>query len=68
MNPYAAHLGDDDPLAVIAATPKQLSSLVDAAGPEGIERPSAPGKWSIRQILCHLADCELVFAVRLRHT
>lgn len=68
MNPYAAYLGDLDPLAVIAATPTQLSSLVNAAGPGGVERPRAPGKWSIRQILCHLADCESVFAVRLRQT
>ena len=28
----------------------------------------APGKWSVREILCHLADCELVFAYRLRQT
>jgi hypothetical protein len=68
MNPYAVHLGGRDPLAVIAATSKQLSSLVDAAGTEGVESAPAPGKWSIRQILCHLADCELVFAVRLRQT
>jgi len=26
----------------------------------------APGKWSIRQIVCHLADAELVTGVRLR--
>jgi hypothetical protein len=26
----------------------------------------APGKWSIRQITAHLADCELVFAHRFR--
>ncbi len=26
----------------------------------------APGKWSAREILCHLADNELVFAFRLR--
>jgi hypothetical protein len=27
---------------------------------------TAPGKWSIRQIAAHLADCELVFAHRFR--
>ncbi len=27
---------------------------------------TAPGKWSIRQIIAHLADTELVFAHRLR--
>jgi len=26
----------------------------------------APGKWSARDILAHLADCEIVFAFRLR--
>jgi hypothetical protein len=30
------------------------------------EQPAAPGKWSAREILCHLADCETVFAFRLR--
>ena len=29
------------------------------------ERPRAPGKWNARQILCHLADVELVFAFRV---
>ncbi|MGA2724326.1 MAG: DinB family protein [Bryobacteraceae bacterium] len=33
---------------------------------DGVERPRAPGKWNARQILCHLADVEIVFAFRLR--
>jgi len=28
----------------------------------------APGKWSAAEIIAHLADCELVFAFRLRQT
>ena len=28
----------------------------------------APGKWSVRDIIAHLADCEIVFAFRLRQT
>ena len=28
----------------------------------------APGKWSIREIVAHLADCEMVFGFRLRQT
>lgn len=59
-NPYASQLGDRDPRAVIAATPGKLTRFVDTAG------SLAPGKWSAREILCHLADCELVFAFRLR--
>ena len=66
MNPYASHLGDRDPLPVIAATPQRLAAQLDRLGPEGMERPYAPGKWNARQVLCHLADTEIVFAFRLR--
>jgi hypothetical protein len=51
---------------VIAATPSRLSALLDTLGRDGAERALAPGKWSARQILCHLADTELAFAFRLR--
>jgi len=68
MNPYASFLGDRDPIQVIAATAKQLSSLMETIGPERAEQAPAPGKWSAREILCHLADCESVFAFRLRQT
>src|SRR5262249_7420637 len=66
MNPYASFLGGSDPLEVMAATPKQLQSLLDAIGPRRIDQAPDTGKWSARDIVCHLADCELVFAFRLR--
>jgi hypothetical protein len=65
-NPYAPNLGGRDPRQVIAQTPTRLELLVDKLGPDGLERSLAPGKWKAREILCHLADCELVFAFRLR--
>ena len=68
VNPYASHLGALDPLEVIAASPAKLRALIDAIGPERVEQPRAPGKWSAREIVCHLADCEVVFAFRLRQT
>ncbi len=66
MNPYASHLGERNPVEVIAATTKQLNDFATALGPAGMEQATAPGKWSAREILCHLADCEIVFAFRLR--
>ena len=66
MNPYASFLGDQKPLPVIAETPERLRTVLEALGDEGLERALAPGKWSARQILCHLADCEIAFAFRLR--
>ena len=35
-------------------------------GPDRMDRAPAPGKWSAREIVCHLADTELAFAFRLR--
>lgn len=40
-------------------------AITGAAGAE-LDFSPAPGKWSIRQVLCHLADSELVAAVRFR--
>lgn len=66
MNPYASRLGDRDPLAVVQATAGRLEYLSETLGAERLGQAPAPGKWSPREILCHLADCELVFAFRLR--
>ena len=68
MNPYASFLGDRDALEVITGTPTRLESLANLLGRERVEFSPAPGKWSAREIFCHLADCELVFAFRLRQT
>ncbi len=65
-NPYAAHLGDRDPRAVLAATPGMIHQAVCAMTPEQIEEPIAPGRWSPRLIVAHLADCELAHSWRLR--
>lgn len=66
MNPYASNLGSRDPIEVVAETPGHLKELAEKIGVEGVEQTPAPGKWSARKILCHLADTELAFAFRLR--
>jgi len=68
LNPYAPFLGDQDPRAVLSATPSRLKNLAQRIGAGRITEPPAPGKWSPRDILCHLADCEIAFAFRLRQT
>jgi len=65
-NPYESFLGGRDAQAVIAETPRKLAALVQRLGTGGLERSLGPGKWPARSILCHLADCEVVFAFRLR--
>ena len=66
LNPYAKFLNGQEPVAVIGATAGRLKALAQTIGPARITVAPAPGKWSARDILCHLADCEIVFAFRLR--
>ena len=68
INPYAKYLGEQDARAVLAATPGLVHEAVGAMTPEQVEAPIAPGKWSPRIVVAHLADCEQVFSFRLRQT
>jgi DinB superfamily len=56
----------DDPYAVLAATPARLSELLAGLGPEGLERPFGPGKWTGRHVFAHLADVEQGVGFRIR--
>lgn len=66
LNPYASFLNDLNPRDVISATPHSLIHLADRLGSGGFERSYAPGKWTARMILCHLADTEIAFSFRIR--
>ena len=65
-NPYAADLGDRDPLDALADTPGRIRDLVACWPPEQFERSYAPGKWPMRTILVHLAQTELALGTRAR--
>ena len=68
LNPYANFLGDKEPIPVLTTTIDRLRDLTASLTPAQIDRSPAPGKWSIREITAHLADCETVFGFRLRQT
>jgi uncharacterized damage-inducible protein DinB len=68
LNPYAGFLGDARPRDVLEMTPVTIARLIRESDTARLTRAPAPGKWSVRDILCHLADCEVVFAFRLRQT
>jgi hypothetical protein len=59
-------LGDRDPLDVLQKTPAALGATVKELTAAHLGRPEAPGKWSIKEVIAHLADAELVGAFRLR--
>ena len=65
-NPYAEDLGDRQPLDALADTVDRIRVLVEPWSVEAFERSYAPGKWSARQILVHLAQTELALSTRAR--
>ena len=68
LNPYEKFLDGRPVETILAASPATLAGLIEAIGPAKATMPPAPGKWSAAGIVSHLADCELVFAFRLRQT
>jgi uncharacterized damage-inducible protein DinB len=61
-----ALLGDRDPLGVMAETPLWLTEHLDPLEASILDVPEAEGKWSITQVLAHLADTEIAFGWRAR--
>jgi hypothetical protein len=59
-------LGDRDPRQVLERTPPALEDLLAGLSTSQLRTPEAPGKWSMAQVLRHLADSEIVYAWRLR--
>lgn len=60
------YLGDLDPIDVMKVTPAKLARLLRGTPDELLRRRPARGKWSVLEILGHLADAELAIAWRLR--
>ena len=55
-----------DPLEALRATPALFGAAVERLGPDAVRAPEAPGKWSVNEVLQHMADSELVFGWRIR--
>lgn len=66
LNPYAKFLGGQDPIPVLTTTAERLRALAASLSGAQLNHTPTPGKWSIREILAHLADCEIAFSFRLR--
>jgi uncharacterized damage-inducible protein DinB len=66
QTPYAHCLGDLDPIAAMPETVARIRTLVESWSHAELERTYAPGKWSARQIIVHLAETELALGYRVR--
>ena len=61
---YIAKVGDRGPLAFLNAQVAELQRIRGLADAKGDFR-YAEGKWSVKELLGHMADAERVFAYRL---
>ena len=55
-----------DPRKVDASTAKKLGRLIQGVPASKLRKRPAPGKWSVAEILAHLADSEIARSWRMR--
>ena len=61
-----SHVAGKDPLASMAESAEQIKKVTQGLSDEVARRRPAPGKWSIVEIMAHLADGETVIGYRVR--
>src|SRR5277367_6441289 len=61
-----AYAANEDPISMQREAPAMLAGLIEGVPDELLRRRPASGKWSIRAILAHLAEDELVSSWRYR--
>lgn len=62
----AAYINGKDPIAMLREAPRTVARLIEGVVPAKLKQPPAPGKWSVLQIIAHLAEDELASAWRYR--
>ena len=61
-----SYVGERNTLAIQQATPAKLARLIRGVSRTRLFRRPAPKKWSIAEIMAHLADTEMVCGFRYR--
>jgi len=61
-----ANAEGQDPIKVQSTTPKKLARLIKGIPPAQLRKRPAPEKWSVAEILAHLADVEIAVGWRMR--
>lgn len=65
---YTKALGDEDPTKSLRKAPKRVRKLVDGLSKKELAWKPAANAWSVKEVLAHLADGEVVLGARLRFT
>jgi hypothetical protein len=65
-NPYEEHLDGRDPVDVLRRSLGDYEAIASRVTAAEWVRPWAPGKWTLRQIVVHVAQWEMIFGMRVR--
>jgi hypothetical protein len=60
------HVKEQQPMVVQAATAKKIERLMKGASAGKLRKRPGPEKWSVSEIVAHLADAEIVIGFRMR--
>jgi hypothetical protein len=66
MNRITGYVRGKDHVKVLRSTVRALKILLKGGTAAKIKKRPAPGRWSVAEILAHVAESELVFGYRLR--
>jgi hypothetical protein len=61
-----SYLQGVEPMKVLASSPGKLSKLLKGVARRKLSKRPEPDKWSVTEILAHLADTEMVVGFRMR--
>lgn len=62
------NVGQEDPVKLQKAAPKKLERLLKGVSGAKLRKRPAEDRWSVAEILAHLADAEMVTGYRIRLT
>jgi len=57
---------DAQALSILTSTPRRLEKIAASMTPREAAARPVPNKWSAKEVIAHLADCEMIYGLRYR--
>ena len=63
--PYAQYVGDQNPVELLNSTLEEYRDAASLLSDASWNQPWAKGKWTLREVMVHVAQWEMIFGYRL---